>query len=53
MKANCMHDRVKLTANKIDTHVMVWVVSKYGKRCLNQLVTRKSARRSISLLSRI
>ena len=31
MKANRNKIAVKLTANKIGTHVMVWVVTKYGR----------------------
>ena len=32
------HYAVKLTASKIGTHVMVWVVTKYGKWCLHKVV---------------
>ena len=31
MKVNRKQTAVKLTASKIGTHVMVWVVTKYGK----------------------
>ena len=31
MKANRKQTAVKLTASKISTHVMVWIVTKYGK----------------------
>ena len=31
MKANCKQTAVKLAASKIGTHVMVQVVTKYGK----------------------
>ena len=30
MKANCKQTAVKLTTSKIDTHIMVWLVTKYG-----------------------
>ena len=39
MKANRKQTAVKLTTGKIDTHVMVRVVTKYGKYCLHQVVT--------------
>ena len=38
MKATHKETAVKLTASKIGTHVMVLVVSKYGKQCLHQVV---------------
>ena len=31
MKVNCKQKEVKLTASKIGTHVMVSIVTKYGK----------------------
>ena len=39
MKANRKQNAVKVTASKISTHVMVQVVTKYGKQCLHQVVT--------------
>ena len=38
MKANREQTGVKLTASKVDTHVMVRVVTKYGKQCLHKVV---------------
>ena len=39
MKVNRKQNAVKLTSSKIDTNVMVRVVTKYGKKCLHQVVT--------------
>ena len=39
MKANSKQNAVKLDASKIGSHVMVRVVTKYGKQCLHQVVS--------------
>ena len=38
MKADRKQTAAKLTVSKIGTHVMVRVVTKYGKWCLQQVV---------------
>ena len=38
MKSNHKQTAVKLTASKIGTHVMVQLVTEYGKQCLHQVV---------------
>ena len=37
MKANPKQTAVKLTASKVGSHVMVWVVTKYEKSYLHQV----------------
>ena len=42
MTANRKQNAVKLTSRKLDTQVMVRVVTKYGKECLYKVVTKNA-----------